>query len=240
MQKKQFENDSFVLYAPDSLNYITSDLESMLENSLKLYKNIFDVDAFRKVQINYFDNIESFRNYIYELTGERDSLPEYAKATFDMGMINAFIAPNIIEGTPLFIYMKYNASHELFHIMYQELVWEKNNLDRIVWFDEGMAQFFSGERDKEIMLDFTNWFDRIKSNTKIIPNLNKLNHGSAFETEEYSGYDLSLLAVKYLYDKLGIDEFKKLISDNDRIIKLETNIIDEAFSFYDKKQFKIN
>ena len=235
MQKKQFENENFVLYAPDSLNYITNDMELILNNSLELYKNIFDIDKFRKVQINYFDNIEDFRNYIYELRGEKESLPEYAKGTFDKGMINAFIQPNIIEGTSLFVHRKYNASHELFHIMYQELVWEKNKQNRIVWFDEGMAQFFSGENNKEMTSDFTNWFEKVKFSTKKIPNLNNLSHGSGFETEEYSGYNLSLLAVKYLYDKLGIDEFKKLIYDNDRIIKLGNNIIEDAFDFYDKK-----
>ena len=29
--------------------------------------------------------------------------------------------------------------------MYQELVWEKLGMKRIIWFDEGMAQLFSGE-----------------------------------------------------------------------------------------------
>ena len=235
MQKKQFENDNFVLYSPDSLNYITCDLESMLNESLELYKKIFEVDNFRKVQINYFDNIEDFRNYVYELRGEKNSLPEYAKGTFDNGMINAFIQPNIIEGTSLFMHRKYNASHELFHIMYQELVWERNHQDRIVWFDEGMAQFFSGENNKEMTLDFANWFDMLKSNTKKIPNLNDLSHGSSFETEDYSGYHLSLLAVKYLYDKLGIDGFKKIINNNNAIIELGNNIIEDAFHFYDKE-----
>lgn len=142
MEKIQFENDNFILYSPDSLNYITSDMENILNESLKKYYSLFNVDSFRKVQINYFDDLEKFRNYIYELRGEKDSLPEYAKGTFDKGMINAYIHPNIIEGTPLYNKKKYNASHELFHIMYQELIWEKNNIDRVVWFDEGMAQLF--------------------------------------------------------------------------------------------------
>ncbi len=235
MEKKQFENDNFVLYAPDSLNYITKDMESILSDSLTLYKNIFDIDNFRKVQINYFDNIDDFRNYIYDIRGEKESLPEYAKSTFDKGMINAFIQPNIIEGTPLFNYKKYNASHELFHIMYQELIWEKNNQERIVWFDEGMAQFFSGENNNEMNTGFNDWFNKVKFNTKMIPNLNNLNHGNDFETNDYSGYKLSLLAVKYLYDKLGFNEFKKIISDNNRIIELGENVIQEAFNFYDKK-----
>ena len=65
VQKKQFENDSFVLYSPDSLNYITNDLEAILNESLELYKKLFDVDKFRKVQINYFDNMEEFKKIIF-------------------------------------------------------------------------------------------------------------------------------------------------------------------------------
>ena len=40
----------------------------------------------------------------------------------------------------------YTASHELFHILYKKYILEKNNIDRVVWLDEGMAQFFSGEK----------------------------------------------------------------------------------------------
>ena len=83
--------------------------------------------------------------------------------------------------------------------------------------------------------DFPNWLNKIKSSTKKIPNLNDLIHGSSFETEDFSGYNLSLLAVKYLYDKLGIDRFKKIISSNNTIIELGNNIIEEAFHFYDKE-----
>lgn len=235
MEKVQFENDNFILYSPDSLNYITNDMEKILNEALKKYYSLFNIDSFRKIQINYFDDLKKFRNYIYELRGEKKSLPEYAKGTFDKGMINAYIQPNIIEGTPLYNKRKYNASHELFHIMYQELIWDKNNVSRIIWFDEGMAQFFSGENTKEMTTDFDKWFNKVKFKTKVIPNLNELNHGSGFETEDYSGYNLSLLAVKYLYDNLGIDEFKILISDNDRIIEFGKHVIEDAFKFYNEK-----
>ncbi len=238
MQIIQFDNDNFVLYAPDSLNYITNDLEDILVNSLNIFKNIFDVVNFRKVRINYFDNIEDYRNFVYRLRGEKESLPQYAQGSCDDGMINAYISPSIIEGTPLYNHKMFMASHELFHIIYQELVWEKNNQKRIVWFDEGMAQFFSGENEAEMTIEFDNWFDKVKSNTKIIPNLNELEHGKAFQTENYNGYNLSLLAVKYLCDKLSFDEFKNLIKDNNGIINYGNTVLEEAFSYYNSKIIK--
>jgi len=128
------------------------------------------------------------------------------------------------------------ASHELFHIMYQELVWKKENKDRIIWFDEGMAQLFSGENDYNLNEDnFPNWFNYVLNRTHEIPNLNELNHGSSFENEKYSGYNLSLLSVKYLYETLGQEEFKKLMHDNNRIIEYGKTVVQDSIEYYQKK-----
>lgn len=100
--------------------------------------------------------------------------------------------------------------------------------------------FFSGECDENMTNNFMNWYDKVKSSTKIIPNLNELTHGNKFETDEYSGYKLSLLAVKYLFDKFGIDEFKKILNDYEKIMNYGENIIENAFQFYDKMRYHDN
>ena len=232
-RKKQFDNDKFVLYSPESLNYITKDMDLILDDSINLYKRLFDVESFRKIQINYFDNLNDFKEFIYALRGESESLPSYAKGTFDNGMINAFIRDDIDINSNMFIKKKYNVSHELFHIMYQELVWG-NSYKRIVWFDEGMAQFFSGEYSYLNEKDFKEWFRELISNTKKIPSLNNLNHKTGFETDEYSGYKLSFLAVKYLFERLGFEEFKSLIKDEKRILNYGESVLEEAIDYYKK------
>lgn len=229
MEKIQFDNDNFILYAPDSLYKVTDGLEDILNNSFEFYKKLFEVDNFRKIQINYFDEIDKFRDYIYSLRGERDSLPEYAKETFDQGMINMYFAPFINEDNSNFNYYRHCASHELFHIMYQELVWEKFGIKRIVWFDEGMAQLFSGEYNfKDSSYD--EFLQDVKDNTKKIPNLNDILHGESFNNDNYNGYLLSLIAVKYIYDKLGFDGFRKLMYNEDRIIKYGETILSNIFN----------
>lgn len=233
VEKVQFENKHFVLYSPDSLKYITDNMNDILIGSFNFYKELFDINSFRKFQINYFDDIEEFRNYIYDLRGEKESLPKYAKGTFDNGMVNSYISPNIDVNSTQYHKTLYMASHELFHIMYQELIWGKEKIDRIVWFDEGMAQLFSGENDYNLSEDnFDNWFNYVLNKTYEIPNLNELKHGSSFENEKYSGYNLSLLSVKYLYETLGQDEFKKLMHDNDRIIEYGKTIAQDAIHYY--------
>lgn len=236
MEKRQFENKEFVLYSPDSLKYITDNLERILDSSLKQYKLLFDIDEFDKVQINFFDSVEKFRNFIYKLRGENKSLPSYAKGTYDKGMINAYIEPNIVMDSPLYYKKLYTASHELFHIMYQKLILEKENKERITWFDEGMAQFFSGEYSNKLNDNhFKDFINYVFARTKVIPDLNVLKHGKDFETENYSGYNLSLIAIKYLYDTIELEGLKLLMHDTDKIINIGKDIIYDAFTYYGLK-----
>ena len=107
---------------------------------------------------------------------------------------------------------------------------------RIVWYDEGMAQYFSGEND--YLLDeekFKKYYLHVKENTKIIPKMNNLKHGNSFCNDNYDGYDLSYLAVRYLHDILSKNDFKKLMSNFNLIKKYGQTIINDMFLYYDKK-----
>ena len=231
MEKKQFENDNFVLYAPDSLKHIFRDLESILYDSLDKYKELFDVDSFRKVEIHYFDDKEDFREFVYKLKGD-DSLPKYSVGTSSCGVISAYIDSSIKEGDPIFNKRVHLASHELFHIMYHELVIFGKKREYLTWFDEGCAQFFSGEKEYELNEGFSEWFNKVKSETKVVPKLNNLSHGLGFKTDNYNGYDLSLLAVKNIYDVLGYDELKDLLNEGNAY-EYGYGILEDAFLFYD-------
>lgn len=78
----------------------------MIENTLiKLAEvyNFFNIDNYRKIQINLFDNLEKFREFVLSMREDKNSLPEYATGTYDLGMVNAYIHPNIVINSPLFI-----------------------------------------------------------------------------------------------------------------------------------------
>lgn len=107
---------------------------------------------------------------------------------------------------------------------------------RIVWYDEGMAQFMSGERDLLSQSDaFTSFYLRVKKQTKIIPKINSLEHGTSFVNENYNGYDLSYLSIRYLSEILSSEQFKNLKSDFSMINKFGNDIIWKMFSYYDEK-----
>ncbi len=201
----------------------------LLNKKMKEFKEFFDISNSEKIVVNYFDDLEEFREFIYSLRGERNSLPKYAKGTYDNGMVNAYINPKFQ------LKRLYTASHELFHILYMKYILKNDYSKRIVWYDEGMAQFMSGEKDSLVDEEFKNFYFDVKENTKIIPQINSLYHGEAFVNENYNGYDLSYLCIKYLSEILSAKQFKDLMSDFSKINQLGNNITREMFDYYDEK-----
>lgn len=230
MMKKALETNSYKISYPDSLKPLVDKTIVLLENKINEYKTFFGLSESEKVIVNYFDNLEEFREFIYEIRGERESLPRYAEGTYDKGMINAYIEPSMQ------LKKVYTASHELFHILYMKHILKNNYNNRIVWYDEGMAQFMSGEKDNLNDINvFYDYYQKVKENTHITPDINVLKHGDSFFNEQYNGYDLSYLSVRYLSETLNNDEFAKLVSNFDKIKELGNNIIKNAFDFYDEK-----
>ena len=65
--------------------------------------------------------------------------------------------------------------------------------------------------------------------------MNSLEHGNSFVNENYNGYDLSYLSIKYLSEVLSAEQFKNLMSDFSKISQFGDGIIQKMFSYYDEK-----
>lgn len=228
MMAKILETNLCKICYSDSLQELTNSTVELLQNKITEYKDLFNIKFDEQIIVNYFDNLEEFREFIYKIRGERESLPKYARGTYDEGMVNAYIeSDNQLKRL-------YTASHELFHILYMKYILKNDYSKRIVWYDEGMAQFMSGEKYKYIDEEkFKNFYLRVKEQTIIIPNLNILEHGDSFCNNEYNGYDLSYLCIKYLNDILNPDEFRKLMSDFSLIKEYGNDLINKMFDYYD-------
>ena len=218
------------------INYSES-LQELAEKTIKLlqtkiaeYKQLFNIQFNEQIIVNYFDDLEKFREFIYEIRGEKESLPKYAKGTYDNGMINAYIEPDSQ------LERLYTSSHELFHILYMKYILKGDYSKRIVWYDEGMAQFMSGEKEKyNNEENFKKFYLGVRETTKEIPILNNLNHGDSFCNDKYNGYDLSYLSIKYLNEVLNPQKFVELMSDFSNIKKYGNEIVTKMFDFFDEK-----
>lgn len=214
----------------DSLQELAETTIKLLQIKIDEYKKLFNLQIDEQIVVNYFDNLEQFREFIYEIRGERKSLPKYAKGTYDNGMINAYIESNTQ------LKRLYTSSHELFHILYMKHILKDDYSKRIVWYDEGMAQFMSGEKEKYNDEEtFKKFYLKVRETTKEIPSLNKLEHGDSFCNDKYNGYDLSYLSIRYLNDILNKEEFIKLMSNFSNIKKYGNDIVTRMFIYYDEK-----
>ena len=77
----------------DSLHEFSELTIKLLQDKINEYKELFNIEFNEQVVVNYFDNLDEFREFIYKIRGERESLPKYAEGTYDKGMINAYIEP---------------------------------------------------------------------------------------------------------------------------------------------------
>jgi len=214
----------------DSLQELANLTIELLQNKIIEYKELFNIEFDELIVVNYFDNIEEFRKFIYDIRGEKESLPRYAKATYDEGMVNAYIEPEFQ------LERRFTASHELFHILYMKYILNNDYLKRIVWYDEGMAQYMSGEKDYlNDVSEFKLFYQKVKKQTKKIPILNDLEHGNLFCNDDYNGYDLCYLAIRYLSEILNKNEFKELMYNLDEIIQLGNDIAHKMFIYFDDK-----
>lgn len=227
---KRLETATVIVNYSQLLEQLAISTLELLNNKMNEYVQLFDIEKIDSITVNYFDDLEEFRKFIYQLRGENNSLPAYARGTYDNGMINVCIDPKKQMNSI------YTAPHELFHILYMKYILKENYNNRIVWYDEGMAQYFSGEKKKleqeQLFIDF---YIKVKENTKIIPNMNEITHGKSFCNDSYNGYDLSYLSIKYLSEIMSLEGFKKLMSDFNQIKMLGDSVVDDMFDYFDKK-----
>ena len=92
---------------------------------------------------------------------------------------------------------------------------------------------FSLQNDKYNNEDtFGEYLNNRVFNVADIPCINDLKHGSDFVNENYNGYDLAYLAVKYLIENNSDEDFYLIMRSKDAIKDIGENILNIAISYY--------
>ena len=223
------ENEDFRIFAADNLDDFATDCLATITEQKQKILDFFGLDKFRKIEINLFDNQEMFLKFIKSLRWQGARIPSYCKGTFDNFMVNYSLSPIDVSLNPN--RYKSGVLHECIHIIYNSIT-DK----RITWLDEGLAMNLSGEKngllDDESLKSFIT--------QKILPmnlpsDMNQLDHGAMFVNEEYNGYDLSYLAVRYLLEPKSKNEIHEIIRNSDKALELGKDVLPCAISYYSNK-----
>lgn len=197
-------------FSNEFITYYNSNIEE-LKRKLLIFQNV-------KIKA-VLTSEENENNYVY---GKSD----FAGFFNDSGLF-AYIN---LDSNKSKDYMFRGLMHEIVHHLYKYYVYGADK-PRITWVDEGLAQLFSGQNGVLKDEDKYNLF--IEENLKYIDNidLNKLNHNDR-SFGNNNGYNLSYIAIRYLYETNNHDEFINIIKSEEKLLKYGNEIIDNMKEYY--------
>lgn len=228
-EKPLIENDDFIIYGNNDLELVKEDIINFLSRKKTSLLDFFGLKSFKKLAINLFNSQEIYIKF----TRQFSEPASYSRGNLTNNeMINYTYDINAIAR------LKSCLIHELVHLFYQS-IW-KGKYDRILWLDEGLAIFLSGEKSGLENNDkrFKKWYlYNIIRYDKEIPKIEFLKeHGNTYgkfvdqKTNKYNGYDLSYLMVRYMIEHYN--DIIPLLKDGQRIKDLEDHILKDCINYY--------
>ena len=170
--------------------------------------------------------------------------PEYSSGYFEpaINLSSCCLHANAAFGTAWWYSAVCTNAHEAFHLYYRKYIY--GNV-RIVWFDEGMAQYLSGSED-EWLNDEVKFLDKfMKFLEAYVPinNLNERIQGNSTVSDEkifqrknvFNGYLASVLIIKFVVDSYGEDYLFELMKDNCKIRGLSKTALNDMIIYFKEK-----
>ena len=223
---KEYNDNDFVINYQDDLEKLVTNFVSYYKKNINALFNKFHLKNIKKMEIRLFSDKSLLGDIPYKLG-------DFAGFFNDKG-VNCYIN---INGNKSESYIIKAIMHEIVHHIYRYYI-EDDADNRVIWFDEGLAMNFSLQNDKYNDDDnFKEFLDNKIFSIKSIPCINDLNHGGSFVNDNYNGYDLSYLVVRYLIETNSQRDFYFIMKDKDLIKSIGNNALESAMKYYKNKYF---
>lgn len=229
------ESKFYKIIISPSLIKIKKEIEGKIYAQLISVMNFFQIKEIEQLTIFIYDNKNDFKNvtkYPYNLGPLAGAYNHYAIYVYaDLNKITIEELCNSII-------------HEVIHKIYNYYILIKTNEPKLVWLEEGLAQYLSNEKehlkDNQTLRTFLRIY--VFNENKIIPDIRYLSkHGNKFgsfideETNKYNGYVWSYLIVRYLIETKTKEEFLKLIRNPSSLSRFEQTLIEDTINYYKSK-----
>ena len=210
---------NLIIYCSNNLEKFADEFKLYYYENIERIKKFFNINGNIEIIVALTDKTEE-TNFVYE----KSSFSGFFTDTGAYAYID-------LNGDKSKEYMFKGLMHEITHHLYKYYVYGKEK-ERIVWVDEGLAQFLSKQKD-DLQDDFIFekfLIENVKNSSDI--NLNELNHNDKSFGNE-NGYNLSYIAIRYLYEKIGNKKFIEIIKDENKLKQIGSTIIKEISNSYD-------
>lgn len=227
-------NDVLKIYGESKLQEYSEDLLARFSQKMVKIANILYQDLlFLRIDVYLFLDNEKYNEYLTE-KDDNWLIEPYKKAAFG---VEKFDTIAILCDEEKLINKPFHYANVFAH-MFSHYVYRGDafHLDGTLWFDEGLAQILSGERnrleDEELFKQtlITKVFDE-KWKIPMIENLYEHGHEpDKFDSDDYNGYTISYMLVRYLRDRAPKGKYFKNVwlSFTGR----EEDIINRAYNYY--------
>lgn len=109
--------------------------------------------------------------------------------------------------------------------------------ETVPWFDEGMKQFKSNDREYlKSKIEFRNFFLKVKKEVQDFPKLNELSKEELQNNHLFG--ELSYLAIRFFNEIMTDDDFRNLKYSLKRIKKYGEEVLKDMFEYYTNKYEK--
>jgi hypothetical protein len=212
------QNNDLTIYCSTGLEKFSKEFINYYNEHISGIKSMLSIDTTEIILLALTDSSEQV-NFVY-------SKSDFSGFFNDKG---AFAYINL-KGSKTKVDIFKGLMHELTHHLYKYYVYGADK-SRITWVDEGIAQFFSGQKDE--LNDKEKYHLFVEENLNSIENinLNALNHNDK-SFGNNNGYNLSYIAVRYLYETNNLKEFVNIIKNQEKLLQLGNIILPHIQEHY--------
>lgn len=209
----KIKNNDLTIFCSAGLENFSNEFVNYFNENIGKIKEELSVDQDTKIIVALTDD-EAQAGFVYG----KSSFSGFFNDTGAFAYIN-------LNGDKTKEYMFKGLIHELVHHLYKYYVYGKDN-ERITWVDEGIAQFFSGQKND--LKDDKTYNSFLEANLEYSDNidLNKLNHSDR-SFGKRNGYNLSYIAIRYLYETYNHEEFINIIKSKEKLLEIGNIILEQ-------------
>lgn len=226
------ENEYFELLIPSSLKEFGQEVLEFSTNKIKDYLDFFHESFGEKIKGAFLINRDDFIARINEVREDNSSLPpEWATGCFYGGETQILLNKDNLYDRFLTLV------HETFHLLFSKFIYEKNNVDRIVWLDESLAGNFDSSTEKLIENGkFKDIIFELCKNKELLPKMCDLDfQKNNIITDDYNGYDLFKVVGRYLIETKNSDELLEYVKNFEQVIIDGESILDKSLEYFSSK-----
>lgn len=233
------------------VNWHSKEMRLYGESKLSQYAgNLFDMMANKAVYISELFQVEGpFAMDVYLFSDER-KYNDFLKSKEHTFKVEPYKKAAYNENTIVILYDESKIPNKLFHYsnvfahmyfhMLNQLAFKHSGNDSYgtLWYEEGLAQLVSGERNK---LEDEELYKKVLLRKVFdeqwkIPMIDELfEHGhDKFDNDDFNGYTISYMLVRYLRDHFtDLDYYRRVsLGFSKKIVEMNNDIISRAYNYY--------